>query len=146
MPTGLLVSRHACVFDMSDSLASLLESLTAPSADAFQDLLHFNQNGNLLGATKCGVNVHIMMLNQPHKPSRHVTENERLEKVKAELNAVKEKILNNISQNVKDLCDTETYYFSWSSLDLQLKLSVPDRITHLKYIITLYCTTKVHIV
>ena len=69
-----------------------------------------------------------------------------MEKVKTELNAVKGKILTNIIQNVKDQCDTETYYFSWSGLDLQLELSVPDRIPRLKDIMTLYCTTKVHIV
>ena len=138
--TDLLVSR---VFDMSDSFASSLESLTTPSADAFQDLLHFAQSGNLLGTTKCGANVHTIMLNHPHKPSGHVTEHERLEKVKTEVNAVKRKILTNIIQNVKDQYDIETYYFSWSGLDLQLKLSVPDRITRLKDIMTLYCA-EVH--
>ena len=69
-----------------------------------------------------------------------------MEKVKTKLNAVEGKILTNIIQNVKDQCDTETYYFSWSGLDLQLELSVPDRITGLKEIMTLYCTTKVQIV
>ena len=78
-----------------------------------------------------------MMLNHPHKSSCHVTEDERLEKVKTELTAVKEKILINNIQNVKDQCDTETYYFSWPGLSLQLKLSVPDRITCLKDIMTL---------
>ena len=141
--TGLFVSR---VFGMSDYFASSLESLTIPPADDFQDLLHYNQKGNLLGTTKCGSHVQTMMLNHPHKPSRHVTEDERLKKVKTELTAVKEKILTNIIQNVKDQCDTETYYFTWSGLDLQLHLSVSDKITHLKYILTLYCTTKVHIV
>ena len=141
--TDLLVCR---VFDMSDSFASSLESLATPSADAFQDSLHFDQNGTLLGTSKCGGNVHTMMLNHPHKPSRHVTEDERLEKVKTELTAVKEKIITNIIQNLKDQRDTEAYYFSWSGLDLQLKLSVPDRITRLKDIMTLYFTTKVHIV
>ena len=128
------------------SFALSLESLTTPSADAFQDLLHFDQNGNLLGTTKCGGNVHTMMLNHPHKPSRHVTKDECLERVKTELTAVKEKILTNIIQNLKDQCDPETYYFSWSGLNFQLKLSVPDRMTSLKDIITLYCTTEVHIV
>ena len=131
---------------MSDSFASSLESLTTSLADAFHYLLHFDLNGNLLGTTKCGGNVRSMMLNHPHKPSRHVTEDERLEKVKTELTAVKEKILASIIQNVKDQCETETYYFSWSGLDLQLKLSVPDRITCLKVIMTLYSTPKVHIV
>ena len=98
----LLVSR---VFDISDSFASSLESLTTPTTDAFQDSLHFNQNGN-------GGNVHTIMLNHPHKPSRHITKNGYLEKVKTELTAVKGKILTNIIQNVKDQCDTETYYFS----------------------------------
>ena len=73
-----------------------------------------------------------MMLNHPHKPSCHVTEDEHLGKVKTELTAIKEKILTNFIQNVKDQCDTQTNYFLWSGLDVQLKLSVPDRITHLK--------------
>ena len=123
------------------TLASSLESLKTPSADAFQELLHFDQNGNLMETTKCGGNVYTMMLNHPHKPSCHVIEH--LEKVKTELTAVKEKILTTIIQNVKDHYDTETYYFSWSGLDFQLKLSVPDRIICLKDIITLYCSTKV---
>ena len=41
---------------------------------------------------------------------------------------------------MKDQCDTEKYYFSWSGLDLQLKLSVPDRKPRLKNIIAFYCT------
>ena len=84
--TDLLVSR---VFDMSDSFTSSLESSATPSADAFQDSLHLDQNGNLLGTTKCGGNVHTMMLNHPHKVSHRVTEDERLEKVKTELTTVK---------------------------------------------------------
>ena len=60
--TALLVSR---VVDMSDSFAPSLKSLTTPPSDAFQDLLHFNQNWNLLGTTKCGSNKHIMMMNHP---------------------------------------------------------------------------------
>ena len=84
-----------------------------------------------------------MMLNHLHKPSRHVTDNERLEKVKTELTVVKEKTLTNIIQNKKDQCGAGTYYFSLSGLDHHLKLSVPDKITCLKDIIILYCTAKV---
>ena len=124
--------------------ASSLESLITPSADAFQELLHFDQNGNSMGTTKCGGNIYTMMLNHPHKPSCCMTEH--LEKVKTELIAAKGKILTNTIQNVKDQYDTETYYFSWSSLDLQLKLSVPDTVTCPKDVITLYCTTKVQFV
>ena len=68
--TDLLVFR---VFDMSDSFASSLESFTTPPADASQDSLPLDQNGNLLGTTKRGGNVHTIMLNHPHKPSHHVT-------------------------------------------------------------------------
>ena len=76
-------------FDMSDSFASSLKHLIISSADAFQDLSHFDQNGNLLETTKCGGNVHTMMLNHPQKPSRDVKEDERLEKLKTELTTVK---------------------------------------------------------
>ena len=99
-----------------------------------------------MGATECGGIVHTFMLNHPHKPSHHVTEHEHLEKVKTELAAVKGEILTNIIQNVKDQCNTETYYFSCSGHNLQLKLSVPDRITRFKDIMTLYCIIRVYIV
>ena len=117
---------------MLDPFASLVEFLTTPSADAFQDSLPFDQNGNLLGTTKCGGIIHTIMLNHPQSPCHHVTEHERFEKIKTELATVKGEFLTNITQNVKDQCNTETYYFQCSGLDLQLKSSVPDRITRLK--------------
>ena len=95
----------------------------------FQDSLHFDQNGSSLGNTKCSGNVLTMMLKHPQKPSHYVTEDEPLWKVITWLTTVKEGILTNIIQNAKDKCDHETCYFSWSGLDLQMNLSVPDRIT-----------------
>ena len=49
---------------------------------------------------------------------------------------------------MKGPCDTEkkNFFFRWPGLDLKLKLSVRERITRLKDIITVYCTTKVHII
>ena len=38
---------------------------------------------------------------------------------------------------------TLKHYFSWLGLNLQLKSPVTDRITHLKEIITFYCSIKV---
>ena len=86
------------------------------------------------------------MLNHPHKPSRHITEEERLDKVKTDLLDIKEKIKTNIIQNAQEQCDAETYYYCWSGLDLSVKLSILERKERLRDTIALFCTTKIHTV
>ena len=141
--SDLLVSE---VFNMSESFAKSMENFTTPSADAFFVSLEFDGNGNLNGSTLVSGNPHTMMLNHPHKPSRGVSEEQRLEKVKYDLENVKDAITKNIIENVRDQCTEETYYYCWSGLDLSLKLSIEQRKERLSDIVTLFCTTKVHTV
>ena len=131
------------VFNLSDSFSKLMEQFETLLADAFWESLKFDTNGNLLAQTRCAGNSHTMMLNHLHKPTRHITEEERLDKVKTDLLDVKEKIKTNIIQNVREQCDVETYYYYWSGLDLSVKLSILERKDRLRDL-ALFCTTKIH--
>ena len=82
------------------------------------------------------------MLNHSHKPARRMSE-ERLVKVTQDLVNVKERIRVNIIENVRSQCDSETYYYCWSGLDLKLKLSISQRKEHWKDIVSIFCTTKI---
>ena len=142
--SNLLVSE---VYNLSDSFAKSMEDdFTTPSADAFHDSLHFDDNGNLIGTTKADDKEHSMLLNHPHKPTRGVSEAARLQKVKDELDDVKTRITSNVVENVRDQCDGDTFYYCWSALDLSLKLSPQQRKDRISDVVTLFCTKKVHIV
>ena len=53
-------------------VASSITSVKTPSAYKFKDSLRLDENGNLLADTEIKDNIHAMMLNHPHKPSRHI--------------------------------------------------------------------------
>ena len=140
--SDLLVSM---VYNLSSSFAATLESVETSSADSFLESLQFDDNGNLLGVTKCERENHTMTLNYSHHPSRN-TFDTRLHSLKNELKAVKVRIVDNIVDNVRDQCDDQTYFYAWSGLDLELKLSVTERVNRLRDIINVYCTERVHTV
>ena len=77
--SSLLVST---VYNTAKSFASSITSVKTPSADKFKDSLRLDENGNLLADTEIKDNIHTMMLNHPHKPSRYVTEEEQILKIK----------------------------------------------------------------
>ena len=54
--------------------------------------------------------------------------------------------MKNIVENVNDQCDESTYYYCWSGLDLNLKISTAVRGQRLKDIIAIYCSDRVHTV
>ena len=123
-----------------------MASFDTPNADHFRNSLKFDAHGNLIGSTRIPSNVHTMTLNHPHKSSRNITEERRLENVKDDLASVKTRIVDNIVDNVKDQCGDGTYYFSWSGLDLEMKISPDERKARLKDVITLFCTERIHTV
>ena len=122
----------------------LEKSFSTPKADDFLKELKFVQpSGNLEGSIKCGENKHTMTVNHPHKRSRGLTQDERLEKLKNDLVDVKERIRANIVENVRSQCNAETFYYCWSGLDLKCKMSKEQRKGRLNDIISIFCTTKV---
>ena len=117
--SSLLVST---IYNTAKSFASSITSVKTPSADKFKDSLRLDENGNLLADTEIKDNIHTMMLNHPHKPSRHKTEEERIMKIKG-LTKLKERIIANIEANIHDQCGESTFYYCWSGLDLSEKNS-----------------------
>ena len=77
--SSLLVST---AYNTAKSSASSITSVKTPGADKFKDFLRLDENGNLLADTEIKDNIHTMMLNHPHKPSRYVTEEEQILKIK----------------------------------------------------------------
>ena len=141
--SSLLVST---VSNTAKSFASSIISVQTPSADKFKDSLRLDENGNLLADTEIKDNIHAMMLNHPHKPSRHVTEEQRILKIKEGLTKLKERIIANIEANIHNQCSKNTFYYCWSGLDLSDKIPTHTRIERLRDVITLLCTVKVHTV
>ena len=132
------------IYNTAKSFASSITSVKTPSADKFKNSLRLDENGNLLADTEIKDNIHTMMLNHPHKPSGHITEEERIMKIKG-LTKLKERIVVNIEANIHDQCGESTFA-CWSGLDLSEKIPTDTRIECLRHVITLLCTVKVHTV
>ena len=123
--SSLLVST---VYNTLKSFASSTASLQTPSADKFKDSLRLDENGNLLADTEVKNNIHTVMLDHPHKPSRHVTEEQCILEIKEGLTKLKEKIIANVEANIHDQCNKNTFYYCWSGLDLSDKIPTHTRI------------------
>ena len=133
------------VYNTAESFASSITSAKTPSADKFKDSLRLGENGNLAD-TEIKDNIHTMMLNHPYKPSRHITEEERILKIKEGLTKLKERIIVNTEANIHNQCGENTFYYCWSGLDLSDKIRTDTRIERLRDVITLLCTVKVRTV
>ena len=137
----LLVST---VFDLAHSFADEMNEFSSKKADDFLDSLKFDVNGNLQASisVKGSSNKHTITLNYPHKTVRNQTQADRVNVLKEELEELKEKIVSNIVENVRDQCDESTYYYSWSGLDLELSLSMTERVKRLKDVVAIYCCDR----
>ena len=141
----LLVST---VYNIAHSFADTMVNFSSTNAQNFVDSLKFDQHGNLQATLgiKGSENKHTITLNYPHKPARNQTQEERLNKLKEELESLNEDIRSNIVENVRDQCDSSTYYYSWSGLDLELPLSLDERKKRLKDVVAIYCCDRYHTV
>ena len=62
--------------------------------------------------------------NRYHKCPRDQTYDDLMIKIKANLNQLKESILENIKTDINDQCLTESYFYNWSTLDFSEKTSL----------------------
>ena len=106
--SSLLVSMF---YNTAKSFASSITSVKTPSSGKFRDSLRLDENGNLLADTEIKDNIHTVMLNHPHKPSRHITEEQRILKIKEGLTKMKERIIVNTEANIYDQCGENTFYY-----------------------------------
>ena len=89
--------------------------METPRADKFCNSLKVDANGNLIVMES---EEHELLLSNYHKGNRNVFEAERVQKLQEKLHSIKEEILKNIEENIKDQCGQDTNYFLWSVLDL----------------------------
>ena len=97
----LLVST---VYNSADSFANKMEELEVANVDSFMNSLYFDDKGNL-GKTKVEENSNTMLLNFPYKQVRRQSQDDRL---KNQFTDLKNRIIKNIVENVRDQCDEST--------------------------------------
>ena len=73
-----------------------------------------------------------LYLNRHSKPSRsQLTSEQIVQSIKDDLINIKQRILKNIKENILDQCDEDTFYYCWSGLDLEIKVSIHIHINRL---------------
>ena len=93
-------------------------NIETPRAEKFCNSLKVDDNDNLIVMES---EEHELLLSNYHKGNRNVSEAERVQKLQEKLQSIKEEILKNIEENIKDQCGQDTNYFLWSVLDLSNK-------------------------
>ena len=121
--------------------------MSTPKADAFLDNLRIDDNENLMVEITLDSNTHTFLLNRHSKPSRNVSKQQALDKIKEKLQSIKGEIVENMNENIRDQCSKDTHFYSWSGLNLEdTSLSIEERMERLNDLITLFCTEKIHLV
>ena len=88
-----------------------------------------------------------LYLNQHSKPSRSQPTSEKVvQSIKDDLINIKQRTLKNIKENILDQCDEDTFYYCWSGLDLEIKVSIHIRINRLRDIVSRFCSERIHVV
>ena len=116
--------------------ASKISQTETPKADEFSNNITLDNNGNVMVELKTAHGEkHTLSLSNPHKSSRGHTENMMLNQLKVKLQDICDKILENISGNIKDQCSEEANYYTWSAFDLADQTPLQDRLTKMKPLI-----------
>ena len=116
------------VFPIAQSTVKSITASKTTSADEFIKNLRIDQNGNVqVVLTNDCQNPHTITLNIYHKCPRAQTYDDMLIKIKADLNQLKQSILENIKTNINDQCSTEIYFYDWSALDFSEKISLEQK-------------------
>ena len=131
------------VYGTAHGAAEKIMTVDTPIADKFLNGLKIDKKGNLLVEPPGN---HTLSLNQHHKCPRGQTYDTVLEGLKKKLSTLKEKVLQNIKGNIEDQCPDDSYFYSWSALDLCNKTSLEERQTRLTSVIELFCTEQLHTV
>ena len=109
--------------------------------------LQLDDNGNLDCSVKIGGKMQKLRLNRHNKPSRSQPTSEQIvQSIKDDLINIKQRTLKNIKENILDQCDEDTFYYCWSGLDLEIKVSIHIRINRLRDIVSRFCSERIHVV
>ena len=109
-------------YNIAQSTAAAILEIATPSADKLFDALDIDANGNLHANVTVQGKEHTLRFSNYHKSSRSSSASSRLDKIKGNLERIKNDILDNINNNIKDQCSSDTQYFNWSGLDFSIKV------------------------
>ena len=140
----LLVS---LVFNISRNAVSKVSTMETLEADKFKESLHLDINGNLnADVVKNNGDSHILHMSNTYKPSRHDSEDTRLQRVKDKLESIKVDVIANVEHNIMDQCSEDTLFYCWSGFDLENCINLDERCNRLRDLFVLFCMEKVHTV
>ena len=142
--SNLLVSTvYNCAFSVADNIG---DDFVKKSATEFLDSLQLDENGNLNSSMKTGDKMHKLCFNRHSKPSCSQNREEIVQSIKHDLTDIKQRILKNIKENIEDQCDENAFYYCWSGLDLEMKLSLQICINRLRDIFGRFCSEHIHVI
>lgn len=113
-----------------------------PKLNSFVESLSFDDNGNLSAVVVVNGEVHEISLNFTHRPIRGGRD--RMTMLKEEAKSIKQKIVENLIQNVNDQNQSGTIFEYASSLDFHRKLDLEERCQLLAKLADVYCNDYTH--
>lgn len=101
---------------------------------------------NLDCTVKTGGKEQTRSLNRNDRPSHFWISEEIVQSIKDDLTDTKQKIPKTITDNIEDQCDENTFYYCWTSFDLEKKLSLEICKNRMRYILSTFCSECAHMI
>ena len=108
-------------YNIAQKTAVAIGGIETPSPDKLVNALLIDDYGNIHADVQHNNSTHTLRFSDYHKPARNVPKESRLQKLKDDLLEIKQKVLNNIRDNIQDQCSTESMYFNWFGLDFTIR-------------------------
>ena len=123
------------VFELSKKFVHAIQELKIPLFDQFLNGLQEDEFGNIQNRYKSG---HLITLNYTVRPVRRSGNDDKFTSIRSDLNAVKEKIINILQENVADQSQTESIVEFDSAFDLSHRCENRVLVEYVKKLYSLY--------
>lgn len=132
------------VFNESTNAISAIEGLEMKSFNSFLEGLSEDDWGNIILSTKTSTSdSHILTLNYTHYQGRRAAES-KIEKIKREAVELKDKVLENLKQNIQEQNQADSIVEFASCFDMTRKISCEERIELLMKLHSIYGVDYIH--
>ena len=129
------------------NLANLKENIQFTKLEKFLDSMQEDEYGNLTVTIDVSGTLHTISLNSSHRPvrvRRGAAPADKLAELKEEAVSLKDEIVANLIDNVKDQTQTGTVLEFTSAFDLHMKHTLEKRLEYIEELGKLYCQSYVH--
>ena len=116
------------VYNQAQSYAGEILTANTPLGNEFKDSLTIDANGNLQGGLRIIKDARKITLNRCSKRKLGFTPEQELDEINEKLEDLKDHILHNNDENVRNQCGPDTFYYNWSGMFLQEKITIDERI------------------